>query len=118
MTTGTDNADYWHLQDHGNCHLHPSPALGDGQDGLQGIPGHPPMEGISSRIFLVYNFTAYGLDLDKLFQIAYPGGQGAVMSLDEMNEEWWCDLPLASFPADTVSNTKWVQYIELSTDVL
>jgi len=59
-----------------------------------------------------------GLDLDQLFQIAYPGGQGAVMSLDEMNEEWWCDLPSASFPADTVSNTKWVQYIELSTDVL
>ena len=57
--TGTDNADYWHLQDHGNCHLHPSPALRDGQDGLQGIPGHPPMKGISSRIFLVYNFTAY-----------------------------------------------------------
>src|ERR1700723_3695822 len=59
-----------------------------------------------------------GLDLDQLFQIAYPGGQGAVMSLDEVNEEWWCDLPLASFPADTVSHTKWVQYIELSTDVV
>src|ERR1700723_4674154 len=58
------------------------------------------------------------LDLNQLFQIAYPGGQGTVMSLDEMNEEWWCDLPLASFPADTVSNTKWVQYIELSSDVL
>ena len=59
-----------------------------------------------------------GLDLDKLFQIAYPGEQGAVMSLDEMNEEWWCNLLSASFPVDTVSNTKWVQYIELSTDVL
>ena len=59
-----------------------------------------------------------GLDLDKLFKIAYPGGQGAVMALDEMDEEWWCDLPSASFPADTVSHTKWVQYIELSTDGL
>ena len=30
-----------------------------------------------------------GLDLDQLFQIAYPGGQGVVMSLDKMNEKWW-----------------------------
>src|ERR1700723_3881056 len=58
------------------------------------------------------------LNLNKLFGITYPGGQGVVMSLDEMNEEWWCDLPLAAFPADTVSHTKWVQYIELSSDVL
>src|SRR6202040_2734303 len=103
------------------CHLHPSPALRDGQDGMQGIPGHPPMEGISSRIFLVYNFTAYDhqwTEPRQVVPIAYPGGQGAVMSLDEMNEEWWCDLPSASFPVDTVSNTKWVQYIELSTDVV
>src|SRR6202040_606608 len=59
-----------------------------------------------------------GLDLNKLFGIAYSGRQGVVMALDEMDKEWWCHLPLASFPADTVSHTKWVQYIELSTDSL
>ena len=40
------------------------------------------------------------------------------MALDEMDEEWWGDLPSASFPADMVSHMKWVQYIELSTDGL
>src|ERR1700723_3642671 len=55
--TGTDNVHHWHVQDHKRHHLHPSPALGDGQDGLWGIPGHPPMEGISARLFLIYNYT-------------------------------------------------------------
>ena len=52
--TGTDNAHHWHVQDHKRHHLHPSPALRDGQDGLRGIPGHPPMEGISAPFF---NYT-------------------------------------------------------------
>src|ERR1700722_16020340 len=79
---------------------------------------NPPWKASPPRSSITPPALINGLDLDQLFQIAYPGGQGTVMSLDEMNEEWWCDLPSASFPADTVIHTKWVQYIELSTDVL